>query len=128
MRIKVEQGQVFKTINSTTCTLLTRKEILKKTRATLLSYARKNSDWVCGLVSRNNTFLTLGFAVSTNCFPLSWVESGLRLVLQLAADPFWAPVFTLGACAHNCHAHGCCLLAPNVNWREAFEGMQRNAC
>jgi len=44
MRIKVEQGQVWKTQNGTTCSLLTRKEILRATSAVLGSYARKNSD------------------------------------------------------------------------------------
>lgn len=44
MQIKVEQGQAWKTQNGTTCTLLTRKEILQKTAAVLKSYARKNTD------------------------------------------------------------------------------------
>ena len=44
MRIKAEQGQVWKTANGTVCTFLTRKSTLLKTRSTLLSYGRKNSD------------------------------------------------------------------------------------
>jgi hypothetical protein len=44
MRLKVEQGHVWRTQNGTTCTLLTRREILKETTAVLGSFARKNSD------------------------------------------------------------------------------------
>jgi len=44
MRIKAEQGQAWKTANGTICTFLTRKSIMQEARATLLSYARKNSD------------------------------------------------------------------------------------
>jgi hypothetical protein len=44
MRIKVEQGQVWKTANGTICTFLTRQSTLQEARSVLLSYACKNSD------------------------------------------------------------------------------------
>lgn len=40
MMLKVESGQVWRTANGTTCTFLTRAEILRATQATLMSYAR----------------------------------------------------------------------------------------
>jgi hypothetical protein len=40
MRLKVEQGQVWKTANGTTCTFLTRKATLQETRSTFMSYTR----------------------------------------------------------------------------------------
>jgi len=43
-RIKVEQGQVWKTQNGTVCSFMMWKETLIETQRTLLSYAKKNPD------------------------------------------------------------------------------------
>jgi hypothetical protein len=40
MRLTVEQGQVWRTANGTTCTFLTRKKTLQETRPTFLSYTK----------------------------------------------------------------------------------------
>ena len=40
MRLKVEQGQVWRTANGTTCTFLTRAATLRETRATFMSYTK----------------------------------------------------------------------------------------
>lgn len=40
MRLKVEQGQVWRTANGTTCTFLTRKATLQACHATFLSYTK----------------------------------------------------------------------------------------
>ena len=40
MRLFVEQGQVWRTANGTTCTFLTNKSILQETQATFLCYAK----------------------------------------------------------------------------------------
>jgi hypothetical protein len=40
LQLKVEQGQVWRTANGTTCTFLTRTSILRETRAIFMNYAK----------------------------------------------------------------------------------------
>jgi hypothetical protein len=122
MRIKSEQGQVWKTANGTVCTFLTRQSTLQQTRSTLFSYARKNSDatmWLsltkqhvlnpCDLLVQPFIFPFRGWSLACAwCFNWRQILFGRRYTL-------WIPVPALAT--HMVAA----LLAPYVDWKQAFQ-------
>ena len=108
MRIKAEQGQVWKTANGTICTFLTRKTTLRRTRSTLLSYARKNSDagmWLSLTkqhVLNPYDLLTQPFICPYRGWSLRWPGISIGDRFFLASDtpsgypcPHWQPTWSL---------------------------------
>jgi hypothetical protein len=122
MRIKVEQGQVWKTQNGTTCTLLTRKKILQETGAVLGSFARKNSDagiWL-SLTKEHVTnpydlllqpFISPFRGWSMAC---AWYFCWRQIIFGRRYS-LWVPVPSLSS--HMIDG----LLAPHTNWDEHFK-------
>jgi hypothetical protein len=121
MRIKVEGGQVWKTQNGTTCTLLTRKKILQETGAVLGSFARKNSDagiWlsltkehVCNpydLITQPFISPFRGWSLACAWY-FNW-----RQILFGRRYSLWVPVPSLAT--HMVAG----LEAPNVDWDKEF--------
>jgi hypothetical protein len=122
MRIKVEQGQVWKTQNGTTCTLLTRKKILQATSAVLRSYARKNSDagmWLSLTkehVANPYDLLTQPFSSRFRGWSLvcAWYFNWKQIIFGRRYS-LWVPVPSLAT--HMVAG----LEAPNIDWSREFE-------
>jgi hypothetical protein len=121
MRIKAEQGQVWKTANGTVCTFLTRKSTLQRTRSTLLSYARKNTDagmWLsltkqhvlnpCDLLTQPFIFPYRGWSLARAWY-FNW-----RQILFGQRYTLWIPVPSLAT--HMVAP----FLAPYVDWQQEF--------
>lgn len=121
MRIKAEQGQVWKTANGTICTFLTRKSTLERTRSTLQSYARKNSDagmWLSLTkqhVLNPYDLLTQPFIHPFRGWSLAcaWYFNW-RQILFGQRYSLWIPVPSLAT--HMVAA----FLAPYVDWKQEF--------
>jgi len=122
MRIKVEQGQVWKTQNGTTGTVLTRTTTLRETGAILASIARKhNTDagiWL-SLTKEHvfnpydlltQPFLSLFRGWSLAC---AWIYNWRQLLFGRRYS-LWVPVPSLAT--HMVAA----LLAPYVDWKQEF--------
>ena len=122
MRIKADQGQVWKTANGTICTFMTRKSTLQETRQVLLSYARKNSDagmWLsltkqhvlnpCDLLVQPFIFPYRGWSLACAWY-FNW-----RQLLFGRRYTLWVPVPSL---ATHMVAR---FLAPHVNWEQEFQ-------
>ncbi|HLP77150.1 MAG TPA: glycosyltransferase family 2 protein [Candidatus Paceibacterota bacterium] len=122
MRIKVEQGQVWKTQNGTTCSFITRKAVLQETAPTLLSYARKNTDagiWLSLTkehVLNPIDLLTTPFISKFRGWSLvcAWFFNWRQLLFGRKYT-LWVPVPSLAT--HMVAG----LLAPNVDWEPEFE-------
>ena len=125
MRIKVEQGQVWKTQNGTTCSLLTRKGILKETRDVLGSFARKNSDagiWLSltkehvrnpyDLLTQPFLFPFRGYSLACAWY-FNW-----RQILFGRRYSLWVPVPSLAT--HMAAGFE----APDVDWSREFERVE----
>jgi len=122
MQIKVEQGHVWKTQNGTTCTLLTRKSILKETASVLGSFARKNTD--AGIwLSLTKEHITNPYDLLTQPFispfrgwslACAWYFNW-RQILFGRRYTLWVPVPSLAT--HMVAG----LLAPHINWNQRFE-------
>lgn len=122
MRIKVEQGQVWKTQNGTTCTLLTRKSILKETSSVLGSYARKNSDagiWLS--LTKEHVWNLYDLLTQPFLFPFrgyslacAWYYNW-RQILFGRRYSLWVPVPSLAT--HMVAG----IEAPNIDWNREFE-------
>jgi hypothetical protein len=121
MRIKVEQGQVWKTQNGTVCSFMTRKPVLRETRSTLMSYARKNSDagmWLSltkehilnpyDLLTQPFIFPFRGWSLAVGWY-FNW-----RQILFGRRYSLWIPVPSLAT--HMVAG----LLAPSVDWEQEF--------
>jgi hypothetical protein len=121
MRIKVEQGQVWKTQNGTVCSFMTRRSTLQETRSTLMSYARKNSDagmWLSltkqhvlnpyDLLSQPFIFPFRGWSLACAWY-FNW-----RQILFGKRYTLWTPVPSLAT--HMVAG----LLAPHVDWEKEF--------
>ena len=121
MRIKAEQGHVWKTANGTVCTFLTRRSTLERTRSTLQSYARKNSDagmWLSLTkqhVLNPYDLLTQPFIYPYRGWSLAcaWYFNW-RQILFGQRYSLWIPVPSLAT--HMVAA----LLAPYVDWKQEF--------
>jgi len=121
MRIKAEQGQVWKTANGTICTFLTRRSTLERTRSTLQSYARKNSDagmWLSLTkqhVLNPYDLLTQPFIHPFRGWSLAcaWYFNW-RQILFGQRYSLWIPVPSLAT--HMVAA----FLAPYVDWKQEF--------
>lgn len=124
MRIKVEHGQVWKTQNGTTCTLLTRKHILQETSAVFRSFARRNSDagvWLSltkehvrnpyDLLTQPFLFPFRGYSLMAAWY-FNWKQ-----ILWGRRYSLWVPVPSLAT--HMVAG----LEAPHVDWRKEFERM-----
>jgi hypothetical protein len=122
MRIKVEQDQVWKTQNGTTCTLLTRKQTLRETSAVLASFAKKNSDagiWLSltkehvrnpyDLITQPFIFPFRGWSMACAWY-FNW-----RQILFGRRYSLWTPVPSLAT--HMVAG----LEAPHVNWEPEFK-------
>jgi hypothetical protein len=122
MRIKVEQGQVWKTQNGTTCTLLTRKQTLHETAAVLASFAKKNSDagiWLSltkehvrnpyDLITQPFISPFRGWSMASAWY-FNW-----RQILFGRRYSLWTPVPSLAT--HMVAG----LEAPHVNWEPEFK-------
>ena len=122
MRIKVEQGQVWKTQNGTTLTLLTRKNILRETGGVFRSFAKKNSDagvWLSLTkehVRNPYDLLTQPFIFPFRGYSLAaaWYYNW-RQILFGRRYSLWVPVPSLAT--HMVAG----LEASNVDWRQEFE-------
>lgn len=122
MRIKVEQGQVWKTQNGTTLTLLTRKNILKETSGVLSSFARKNSDagvWLSLTkehVRNPYDLLTQPFIHPFRGYSLvcAWYFNWKQILFGRRYS-LWVPVPSLAT--HMVAG----LEAPNIDWSREFE-------
>jgi hypothetical protein len=123
-RVKVEAGQVWKTQNCTTCTMLMRKSTLKETRSTLLSYTRFkrwNVD-VCIWLSLTKELVLNPFRLLTLPFMFPYVGASLvfawllnwKQILFGRRYSLWVPVPSLAT--HMVNG----LLAPYVDWRQEF--------
>ena len=122
MRIKVEQGQVWKTANGTVCTFMTRKATLLQTRTTLLSYARKNSDagmWLS--LTKQHVLNPYDLLTQPIIFPYrgwslacAWYFNW-RQILFGRNYSLWIPVPSLAT-----HM-AAVFLAPYVDWKQEFQ-------
>jgi len=122
MRIKVEQGQVWKTQNGTVHTFMTRKSTLLETRSTLFSHARGNSDaglWLS--LTKYHVFnpfdlLTQPFICPFRGWSLAaaWYYNWRQLLLGRRYS-LWIPVPSLAT--HMAAAY----LAPYVDWKQEFQ-------
>jgi hypothetical protein len=121
MRIKVEQGQVWKTANGTICTFLTRKSTLERTRSTLQSYARKSSDasmWLS--LTKQHVLNPYDLLTQPFIFPFrgwslacAWYFNW-RQILFGKRYSLWIPVPSLAT--HMAAS----FLAPYVDWKQEF--------
>jgi hypothetical protein len=126
MRIKVEQGQVWKTQNGTTGTVLTRTSILRETGAVLSSIARKtNTDagiWLS--LTKEHVFnpydlLTQPFISPFRGWSLvcAWFYNWRQLLFGRHYT-VWVPVPSLAT-----HMVAT-LLAPHVDWGQEFQRLK----
>ncbi len=125
MLVKVEQGQVWRTANGTTCTFLTRKSTLQQTRATFMSYTkikRWNVDACMWLsLTKHHVFNPYDLLTQPVIFPyrgaslaFAWFYNW-RQILFGRRYTVWVPVPSLAA-----HMTAP-LMPPYVDWEKEFQ-------
>ena len=126
-RIKVEQGQVWKTQNGTVCSFMTRKTTLIETKPTLMSYAKNNTDagmWL-SLTKQHVlnpwTLLTQPFIFPFRGYSLAcaWLFNW-RQHLFGRRYTLWIPVPSIGT--HMVDG----LLAEHEDWQKEFDRCDPN--
>ncbi len=130
MRLKVTDGQVWRTANGTTCTFLTRKTTLQETYATFMSYVkirRWNVDACMWLsLTKHHVFNPYDLLTQPFIFPyrgaslaLAWYHNW-RQILFGRRYTLCMPVPSLAT-----HMDGR-LMAPNIDWQQKFQTIKIN--
>lgn len=130
MRIKVEQGQVWKTANGTTCTFLTRKSTLLETQSTLMSYTqlkRWNVDACMWLsLTKHHVFNPYDLLTQPFIFPYRGASLAFAWLLNWRQILFgrhytiWISVPSLAT--HMAKPY----MAPFRNWDEEFKRLEKD--
>jgi len=128
MRLKVEQGQVWKTANGTTCTFLTRTSTLLETRPTLMSYTRLkrwNVDACMWLsLTKHHVFNPYDLLTQPFIFPYRGASLAFAWLLNWKQILFgrrytiWVPIPSLAT--HMAAPY----LAPFVDWPAEFRRLE----
>jgi hypothetical protein len=121
MQIKVEQGQVWKTANGTTGTLVTRQSILKETRSTLLSLGKNTDSGMWLSLTKHHVFNPFDLLTQPFIFPYRGASLAFAWLLNWRQILFGRR-YTLFVPVPSLATHmDAKLLAPYVDWEKEFQ-------
>jgi hypothetical protein len=121
MRIKVEQGQAWKTANGTTGTLATRKSTLQQTLSTLLSLGRNTDAGMWLSLTKHHVFNPCDLLTQPFIFPYRGASLAFAWLLNWRQILFGRR-YTLFVPVPSIATHmDAKLLAPYVDWKKEFQ-------
>jgi hypothetical protein len=120
MRLKVEQGQVWKTANGTTGTFATRKATLRQTRSTLLSLGRNTDAGMWLSLTKHHVLNPCDLLTQPFIFPYRGASLAFAWLLNWRQILFGRR-YTLFVPVPSIATHmDAKLLAPFVDWEKEF--------
>jgi hypothetical protein len=123
MQIKVEQGQVWKTANGTTCTFATRKRTLQQTRSIFLSYGRNTDAGMWLSLTKHHVFNIHDLATQPFLFPYRGASLAFAWYFnwhQILFGRRYALFVPVPSIAAHMDAKS---LPPYVDWKNEFQKM-----